>query len=378
MERVARPVQWSVADSTENKNTDTQVLSTEQIQNISVQNEECICAANDLPSKADAIRYLHTSFGFPTKSAILRAARMGFLTSWPGLTVNAINKHFPESVETQKGHMRHQRKGMRSTKQSVLQANVSEEDEAELEQLIKQLKLKQRDLYITILEKKEVIYTDQTRKFPHTSSRGNKYIMVLYYMDGSHIMMEPMKSKEEAEMICVHVILIQCLKKTGVAPTKQILDNEISKGYEKAIKKHGMKAECMPKDAHHRNVAEKAIQIAKCHLKAILAGCDASFPMHLWDRLLPQAEIQINLLRPANANPNVSAHQYLHGNFDYNNTPLHPLGCAAQAFNSLNTRKSWEEQSKMAGMSVPAKSTTGPTTSESSSLELCKIATLCF
>jgi len=191
-----------------------------------------------------------------------------------------------------------------------------------------------------------VIYTDRTGKFPHTSSRGNKYIMALYYMDGSHIMMGPMKSKEEAEMIRVHGILIQRLKKTGVAPTKQILDNEISKGYEEAIEKHGMKAECTPKDAHHRNTAEKAIQIAKCHLKAILAGCVTSFLMHLWDRLLPQAEIQINLLRPANGNPNVPAHQYLHGTFDYNDTPLHPLGCAVQAFNSLKTRKSWEEHSK--------------------------------
>ena len=140
--------------------------------------------------------------------------------------------------------------------------------------------------------------------------------MVLYYMDGSHIMMEPMKSKKEAEMIRVHDILIQRLKKTGLAPTKQILDNEISKGYEEAIEKQGMKAERIPKDAHWRNAAEKAIQIAKCHLKAILGGCDASFPMHLWDRLLPQAEIQINLLQTANANPNVSAHQYLHGTFD--------------------------------------------------------------
>jgi hypothetical protein len=93
--------------------------------------------------------------------------------------VNAINKHFPELVKTQKGHMRHQRKGMHSTKQSVLQANVSEDDEAELEQLIKPPKLKQKDLYITIWEEKEVIYTDQTGKFPHTSSRGNTYIMVL-------------------------------------------------------------------------------------------------------------------------------------------------------------------------------------------------------
>ena len=68
--------------------------------------------------------------------------------------------------------------------------------------------------------------------------------------------------------------------------------------------------------------------------------------MHLWCRLLPQAEITCNLLRPANANPNVSAYQYVHGTFDYNRTPLHPQGCAVQAFNSLSTRKSWEEHSK--------------------------------
>jgi hypothetical protein len=109
-------------------------------------------------------------------------------------------------------------------------------------------------------------------------------------------------------MISVHCILLQRLKKTGVAGIKQILDNEISKGYEEVIKKHGMNAKPVPKDAHCRKAADKAIHKAKCHLKAILAGCDASFPMHLWDRLLPQAEIQIILLRPANANPNVSTH----------------------------------------------------------------------
>lgn len=65
-----------------------------------------------LPSKTDVITYLHAALGFPTKETLLAATRAGFLTSWPGMTVTAINKHFSESIETQKGHMKHQRQGV--------------------------------------------------------------------------------------------------------------------------------------------------------------------------------------------------------------------------------------------------------------------------
>ena len=149
--------------------------------------------------------------------------------------------------------------------------------------------------------------------------------------------MEPMKSRDEREMIRAHDVLINCLKKRGFAPNKQILDNEISKAYKAAIENHGPTMERVPKETHCINAAEKAIRIAKCNIKLVLAGCDRSFPMHLWDRLLPQIELQTNLLRPANANQNVSAHQYVFGSYDYNKMPLHPLGCAVQAFNNTTT-----------------------------------------
>ena len=42
-----------------------------------------------------------------------------------------------------------------------------------------------------------------------------------------------------------------------------MLDNEISKAYEKATETHGMDVERVPKEAHRRNAAEKAIQTAK-------------------------------------------------------------------------------------------------------------------
>jgi hypothetical protein len=101
-----------------------------------------------------------------------------------------------------------------------------------------------------VYEEKEIVYSNQTGKFPTTSSRGNKYLMVLYYIDGSYIMMEPTKSRHENEMIRVHNILIERLKTRGFHPKKQMLDNEISKAYQKAIGNHGMKVEKVAKKAH--------------------------------------------------------------------------------------------------------------------------------
>eukprot|EP00804_Cyclotella_cryptica_P020393 CCRYP_012628-RA/>CCRYP_012628-RA protein AED:0.35 eAED:0.35 QI:0/-1/0/1/-1/1/1/0/376 len=221
-----------------------------------------------LPSKTEVITYLHAALGFPTKETLLTATRAEFLTSWPGMTITAINKHFAESIETQEGHMKHQRQGICSTKVPQLQPGVTEADRIALETKMKALKQRHKDIYIHVYDEKEIVYSDQTGKFPTTSSRGNKYLMVLYYMDGSYIMMEPMKSRHENEMIRVHIILIERLKAKGFHPKKQMLDNEISKAYQKAIENHGMEVEKVPKEAHRHNTAEKAIQTAKNHPKA--------------------------------------------------------------------------------------------------------------
>ena len=107
-----------------NVNTDTLILTKEQT---IAAFGETINNVQNLPSKAEHVRYLHAALGFPTKETMLTAARAGFLTSWPSLNITTINKYFPESNETQEGHMRHQRKGLRSTKVPQLQPKVTEE-----------------------------------------------------------------------------------------------------------------------------------------------------------------------------------------------------------------------------------------------------------
>jgi hypothetical protein len=127
----------------------------------------------------------------------------------------------------------------------------------------------------------------------------------------------------------------------------QHLDNKASEAFLNAIEECGMTYQLITPHVHRANIAEKAIQTFKYHFTAILSIVDDSFPVHLWDRLLSQAETTLNMLRAANAAPNVSvsAYMYTHGNHDFNAHPFAPLGCAVQLFETPEVRKSWDSHS---------------------------------
>ncbi len=81
----------------------------------------------------------------------------------------------------------------------------------------------------------------------------------------------------------------------------------------------------------------------KNHFKVVLVGVDDNFLMRLWDRLLPQTILTLNLLRQSNVAPTVSAYQYVHGAFNYNRMPLGPMGCAVQVHKSNERRGTWAD-----------------------------------
>ena len=54
---------------------------------------------------------------------------------------------------------------------------------------------------------------------------------------------------------------------------------------------------------------------------------DSTFPSYLWDLLLPQAELTLNLLWQSTLNSWISAWEYFQGPFDFNKMPLGPVGC---------------------------------------------------
>jgi hypothetical protein len=200
-------------------------------------NEEGEEEANNvynLPSTKQSIRYLHASAGFPVESKWIKAIKEGNYVTWPELTAEAVHKHFPESDETQKGHMKQQCQNVRSAK---VKQNTTDKPEKETHQDIPQAKLK--DVYIEIYLANNTVHFDQTGCFPATSSRGNTYIMVLVEINGNYIDAELMKNKIEGSMIKAYLALWECLTATGIVkPTTHIMDNEASAEYKKVIHKN--------------------------------------------------------------------------------------------------------------------------------------------
>jgi hypothetical protein len=109
-------------------------------------------------------------------------------------------------------------------------------------------------------------------------------------------------------MVRAFDFLIQSLILRGLKPHLQRLDNEASLALRNYITQQGITYQLAPPHIHQRNNAERAIQTFKNHFIAGLCSVDPTFPLKLWDKLLPQATIMLNLLRKSIINPRMSAY----------------------------------------------------------------------
>jgi hypothetical protein len=165
--------------------------------------------------------------------------------------------------------------------------------------------------------------------------------MIAYHADGNLILQEAFQTQSNRHQIAAYNSIMTCLAAQGLSVDLQILDNEASAAYKQAITfTWRAKFQLVPPDMHHRNRAECAIRTFKNHFLSILAGVDAAVPPYLWDLLLPQAELSINLLRQATLNPRILAWELFQGPFDFNKTLLGPVGCWVLIHAKPATRRS--------------------------------------
>jgi len=119
------------------------------------------------------------------------------------------------------------------------------------------------------------------------------------------------------------------------------LDNECSNALKDYMTEQNIDYQLVPPTVHRRNSAERAIRTFKNHFVAGLCSVDRDFPMHLWDKLLPQAELTLNILRGSRLNPKLSAWAQLNGTYDFNRTPIAPPGTRVLVHEKPATRDSW-------------------------------------
>ena len=291
----------------------------------------------------NSITFLYLAAFSPAISTLTQAIQKGFFHSWPGFTVNAIKKYVSDMPHVSAGRMDHVRKNIRSTKLTQIHNTISHDLRPTQDKRNTHNPphtVDTQDYYVHI-EHLQKIYTDQTGRFPITSSMGSKYCFILYSFDANAILVEPIKNRSASELLRAHNKLVQYLIQKGYKPNMHYLDNEAPQSIKSYDTNNKIKYQLVPPFSHRRNAAERAIRTWKNHFITGLCSVDPNFPMHLWDKLIPQSEITLNLLRPSRRNPNISAYEALNGKFNYDATPLAPPGCKVIAFESPQNRNTF-------------------------------------
>ena len=96
-------------------------------------------------------------------STWIKAIDNGHFATWPGLTADLVRKHLPKSTATIKGHLNQQRKNLRSTKPKP-------QDPLGNQPISESPNERTHQLFAAVYDTTGEIATDQTGKFPTTSS----------------------------------------------------------------------------------------------------------------------------------------------------------------------------------------------------------------
>jgi hypothetical protein len=267
------------------------------------------------------VAFYHACLGFPVKDTWLKAIKVGNCDTFAGLSYSNMAQYCPDSDETILGHLAQMRQNVLSTKpQSTPRPSPPPNTESSTP-LAKALQ--EMFLHVYPISK---LYTDDMGHFPIWARLGNQDVMIAYHKN--LILQQVFQTKADKHRIPAFNTIMERLAARGLLVDLNIRDNETSVDFKRVITESWKtKFQLVPLDMHRRNKAKQMIQHFKNHFLSILTGVDTAFLPYLWDLLTPQAKSTVNLLCQATINPKISAWEYFNGPFDFNETPLAPVGC---------------------------------------------------
>jgi hypothetical protein len=165
--------------------------------------------------------------------------------------------------------------------------------------------------------------------------------MICYSYGANYIRPIVIKSKSGAEWVKAFGVVFDEMTVKAFRPKLQTMDNEASAALKNHFTEKEMNYQLVPPYYHRSNAAERAIRTFKENFKAGLATVDPDLPAHLWDSLLPQVEITLNLLRASRLHPQLSAAAHYHGLINDNKTTFGPPGCKIIAHEKPAQRHTW-------------------------------------
>ena len=107
-------------------------------------------------------------------------------------------------------------------------------------------------------------------------------MLILYTYDSNEILVDPIRSISDTEILRAYDTLYDAMETTGHSPKLNIMYNESSTALKILLQKSKTVVQLSPLHIHRRNTAEQAILTFKNHFVAGLALVYNNFPIYMW------------------------------------------------------------------------------------------------
>jgi hypothetical protein len=348
--------------------------------------------AHSVRTRANAVKFAHQSLCNPTISSLMKALKKGFLKGCPNLSKVLVKKYLNPSPATAKGHMKRPKKGIRSTRKKPIQALLPSPQQPAVASITRHPIAQANPPILPLFNEAPpfhgpaynatigpniiaddesianvfcfgafadkitgVVYNDLTGNFPFMSLDGSVCFFVLYHYETNSILATPITNLDDKSIFEAYKANFEMLEAKGYKPKVNVMDNQATKYIKKFLTEKGCKLQLVEPHNHRVNAAERAIQTFKDAFIAALATTDRDFPLQLWDKLAPQVQDTLNLLRASRTNPGISAYEALNGPYDWNRFPLAPPGSKAIIYEAPAVRGSWASRGTDAWYLGPSK-----------------------
>jgi hypothetical protein len=186
-----------------------------------------------------------------------------------------------------------------------------------------------------------IVYHDLTGSFPFMSLDGSVCFFILYHYESNSILATPIAGLDDKSIFEAYKTRFRELEAKGFKPKLNSVDNQATKHIKQFLTENECKLQLVEPHNHRVNAAERAIKTFKDAFIAALATTDSDFPLQLWDKITPQVQDTLNMMRTSRVDPAKLAYEILNGPYDWNRYPLAPLGCKAVIYEDGDTRGSW-------------------------------------
>ncbi len=149
---------------------------------------------------AEFVLFCYAALCSPPVTTLVKALQRGYLRTLPRLPAQMVSAYPPVTMATARGHLDLNRQEQRSTQQptisttsSAQQIDVNDGDEDNDGDDDNIISRQDDEPVIKVVEISHTNHSDLTGRFPHTSTKGNSYILVSVY--NGYVHLEPMVNR---------------------------------------------------------------------------------------------------------------------------------------------------------------------------------------